>query len=65
MYAVDEVDLAGNRYTIHTGTFEHCCAMYCVAKQHRPSHEHLICNPDRVDVGLQDGLTEEEREMLP
>ena len=64
-YTLDEVDLAGNRYTIHTGSFTHVCEMYSIARQNRPNYVHLISNPDNVDLNWHDGLTEEEQEQLP
>lgn len=66
MYHLDEIDRAGNRYTILAhDSFEHICAEAVAAKRARPSYEFVISNPEYVDIDCPDGLTDEEQELLP
>ena len=66
MYKLDEVDRAGNRYTIlKHDDFDYVCNEAINAKRIKPSHIYLISNPDNVDVDWPDGLTDEEWEKLP
>ena len=66
MYHLDEIDLAGNRYTIlEHNDFSYICKKAIAAKRVRPYNVYVICNPDRVDIDNHNGLTEKEQELLP
>lgn len=64
-YALYEVDRAGNSYEIERSeSFPHICEQSILAKRTRPSYQFYIINPDQADIGF-DGLTDEEKELLP
>ena len=66
MYHLDEVDLAGNRYTVEEQDhFYEICRIAAIKQRIRPSYVYVICNPDQVDIDCPDGLTDEQRELLP
>jgi hypothetical protein len=66
MYHLDEVDRAGNRYTVaERDDFYEICRLAAIKQSVRPSYVYIVCNPDFVDIDCPDGLTEEEQELLP
>ena len=65
-YSLIEVDRAGNAYEILIhDDFSFLCEQAILAKRARPTHVYNIICPERVDVDCWDGLTDDEREMLP
>jgi hypothetical protein len=65
MYSLDEVDRAGNRFTI----FEHedLAVVRDQFMQKTLQHPHslfLVSNDENVDIGWRSGLTEEEKEQF-
>ena len=65
-YRVNQVDRAGNDFVIfRAATFALACEQLLIAKKMRPdSLFFYIINSDCADVDF-DGLTDEERELLP
>lgn len=64
-YRVNQVDLAGNDFTIcRASTFTLACEQLLIAKTRYPDSLFYIINSEQADVDF-DGLTEEERELLP
>jgi hypothetical protein len=66
MYALIEVDRAGNSVEVlQHKSFEYICEESVKAKRIRPQNLYFVINRDRIDIDWEDGLTDEEREMLP
>jgi len=65
MYILTEIDLAGNSVPVHEAeTFNLICEAAVAAKRIRPQNIYNIYNSETADIDT-DGLTDEEREMLP
>jgi hypothetical protein len=64
-YVITQVDRAGNTFPIFRAeTFDIACEQIIFAKRARPFDHFYLINEDRADIDY-DGLTEEERELLP
>ena len=64
-YRVNQVDGAGNDFVIfRASTFKLACEQLLTAKKMRPDSIFYIVNTDCADHD-SDGLTDEERELLP
>lgn len=67
MYALNAVNRSGNVYEICQGGFIECIGVMKEKKANTDPRDFVlfIVNRDRVDFGCPDGLSNEEREMLP
>jgi len=66
MYELLEIDRAGNCYTIaRHPSYGFIREQAIAAKRIKPQNVYEIINPDRVDIDDPDGLTPEEKELLP
>ena len=67
MYVLYKVTRDGNTHTLFEAeTFEAVCN-HAIEHGYRCSRDFLygICNTERQDIDMEDGLTDEEREQLP
>ena len=66
MYELRRVDRAGNDHTVVTSeNFNYLCGEMKMEQYYKPGFYYYIVNPDKVDIDCGDGLTEEERELVP